>query len=60
MKMELIRKIINVGTLDTRDYRYMVKDHGDYFEIVRICKKLLGTTACLPGSGNWETVCTSK
>jgi len=57
MKAELIKEVLKCGTVDTRDYRYMMEDHGKYLKIVKIRKNLLGSTASLPGNGNWSTAC---
>jgi hypothetical protein len=57
MKEELIKEVLKVGTVDNRGYRYMLEDHGKYLKIVKIRKSLLGSTASLPGNGNWSTAC---
>ena len=60
MKDELIKKVLKEGTVTTRNYRYILEDHGDHVVIVRIKTSLLDTTAALPSGSGWEKVWTSK
>lgn len=46
-------RVMKELTVDTRTYRYNVKDCGDHAEIQRIPLKYLNTTAAYDG---WETV----
>lgn len=46
-------RVMREMTVDTRKYRYSVKDCGDHAEIQRIPLEYLDTTAVYDG---WETV----
>ena len=60
MKAELIKRIMAETNVTTRNYRYILEDHGDHVVIVRIKTSLLDTTAALSGGSGWEKVWTSK
>lgn len=53
MKKEFIEKIMRERIVDTKNYRYAVKECGDHAEIQRIPASKLDTTATL---NDWETV----
>lgn len=53
MTKEFEKKIIMMGIVDTKMYRYIIKDCGDHGEIRRLPIKLLDTTAALT---EWEVV----
>ncbi len=57
MKKELRTRIINEGTVDTKNYRYRIVECSDlesqWHEIVRIKLEYLDTTAAVDA---WETV----
>lgn len=57
MKKELRERIIREGIVDTRNYRYIIREcydaHGPRTEIRRLPLSDLDTTAALNG---WETV----
>lgn len=46
-------RVMKELTVDTRNYRYNVKDFGDHTEIQRIPLEYLDTTAAING---WEPV----
>lgn len=53
MKKIFMEKIIRLGSVDTRLYRYVSREYPDKLAIERIPLSDLGTTAALDG---WETV----
>lgn len=53
MTQEFIEKVIRERIVDTKTYRYIVKDVGDHMEIRRLPISKLDTTAALSG---WEIV----
>lgn len=59
MKKEFIEKVMNAGTIDTREYRYVCKE--DYNKNAYIIKRIplssLGTTESIDG---WEEVVKAK
>lgn len=59
MTKQFIDRVINEGMVDTKDYRYTVKEvmgkNGLVNQIQRLPIDYLGTTAAIDG---WETVAT--
>ena len=54
IKETFLKKILENGCLDTRNYRYIVKDNWLSNDIIRIRKEYLGTTKVYEP---WEVVC---
>lgn len=55
MTKKFMARVMNELTVDTRSYRYNLKNCGDHAEIQRISLDSLDTTAVY---GGWETVVT--
>lgn len=53
MKKEFENKVKELGTVDTKKYRYAYKAFNDHAEIQRILIEKLDTTEVISG---WETV----
>ena len=53
MTKEFETRVIRLGIVDTKLYRYIYKDFDDHAEIQRLPLRLLDTTAAVDG---WETV----
>ena len=54
IKDEFLKNVLKKGWIDTRRYRYVVKDNGLYKDIIRIPKEYLGTMKVYEP---WEPVC---
>ena len=54
IKESLLKKVLENGWVDTRKYRYVVKDNCLCKDIIRIPKEYLGTMKVYEP---WETVC---
>lgn len=54
---KFIEKVIANGSIDTKSYRYIVKDLPDRQEVRRLPICQLDTTAAIDG---WETVWVSR
>ena len=54
IKETFLKKVLENGCLDTRNYRYIVKDNWLCNDIIRIRKDYLGTTKVYEP---WEFVC---
>lgn len=50
MSKKFVQKIMKTGTVDTKKYRYALREFADRMEIIRIELYYLDTTA------EWETV----
>lgn len=57
MKKNFIEKVIRNGSVDTRNYRYIVKEFSDRLEVQRLPLSSLDTTDAING---WETVHVTK
>lgn len=53
MNKSFIRKVLTERIVDTKTYRYAVREHADRLDIVRIELCKLGTTAALH---DWQVV----
>ena len=54
IKEEFLKKVLKNGWVDTRNYRYVVKDDWLCKDIIRIRKEYLGTMKVYEP---WEVVC---
>lgn len=53
MKVDFIHKVLFMGSVDTKKYRYVAKDCGDFIQIRRIELDKLDTVSALDG---WSVV----
>ena len=56
LKESFLKKVLEKGCVDTRNYRYVVKDNYLFKDIVRIRKEYLGTLKVYEPC-EWESVC---
>lgn len=53
MKKNFLKRVIREGTVDTREYRYIVRERNNGAAIYRLPLEWLDTTAAIDG---WELV----